>query len=82
MEEFLERQLLIRGHAFVTFSTIEKALAGRKKSFRGSHAVQACSKPIISSKTLNHHVTSGLLKRYNASYWTTFKHRGKPCLYF
>jgi len=33
MEEVLERQLLIRSHAFVTFSTIEKAPAGRKKSF-------------------------------------------------
>jgi len=29
MEEVLERQLLIRDHAFVTFSTIEKVLAGR-----------------------------------------------------
>jgi len=37
MEEVLERQLLIRDHAFVTFSTIEKALAGRKESFRGPY---------------------------------------------
>jgi len=29
LEEILERQLLIRGRAFATFSTIEKALAGR-----------------------------------------------------
>ena len=29
MEEILERQLLIRGRAFATFSTIAKALAGR-----------------------------------------------------
>ena len=29
MEEILERQLLIRGRAFATFSTIKKALAGR-----------------------------------------------------
>jgi len=28
MEEILERQLLIRGRAFATFSTIEKVLAG------------------------------------------------------
>jgi len=34
MEEILERQLLVRGRAFATFSTIEKALAGRKISFR------------------------------------------------
>jgi len=42
MEEFLERQLLIRVRAFATFSTIEKALAGRMKSFCGSYVVQAC----------------------------------------
>jgi len=30
MEEILERRLLIRGRAFVTFSTIEKALADPK----------------------------------------------------
>jgi len=29
MEENLEQQLLIRGRSFATFSTIEKALAGR-----------------------------------------------------
>jgi len=34
MEEILEQKLLIRGRVFATFSTIEKALAGRKKSFR------------------------------------------------
>ena len=34
MEEIPEQQLLIRGRAFATFSTVEKALAGRKKSFR------------------------------------------------
>jgi len=28
MEEILERQLLTRGRAFATFSTIEKALGG------------------------------------------------------
>jgi len=50
MEEILERQLLTRGRAFATFSTIEKALGGRKQSFRGPHAaggpcvVQACCK--------------------------------------
>jgi len=32
LEEILE-QLLIRGRAFATFLTIEKALAGLKKSF-------------------------------------------------
>jgi len=42
MEEILEQQLLIRVSVFATFSTIEKALAGRKKSFRGSCVVQAC----------------------------------------
>jgi len=35
MEEILERQLLIRGRAVSTFSTIKKTLAGRKKSFCG-----------------------------------------------
>jgi len=34
MAEILERQLLIRGRAFATFSTIEKALADRKISYR------------------------------------------------
>jgi len=34
MEDILEQQLLIRGRAFATVSAIEKALAGRKKSFR------------------------------------------------
>jgi len=41
MEEVLERQLFIRSHAFVTFSTSKKVLAGLKKSFRGPHVVQA-----------------------------------------
>jgi len=40
MEGILERQLLIRCRAFATFSTIEEALAGRKKSF--PYVVQAC----------------------------------------
>jgi len=50
MEETSERQLLKRGWAFATIVTIEKALAGRKKCFRGPHAargpyvVQACSR--------------------------------------
>ena len=44
MEEILERQLLIQGRAFATFSTIEKALAGIKVSFRGQHVVLACYK--------------------------------------
>ena len=43
MEEILEQQLLIRGRVFATFSTIEKALAGRKKSFRRPYVVQAGS---------------------------------------
>jgi len=34
MEEILERQLLIWGRVFATLCSIEKALAGRKKSFR------------------------------------------------
>jgi len=48
MDEILERQLLIRGRVFAIFSAIEKALAGRKKSFSEPHAahgqdvVQAC----------------------------------------
>jgi len=42
MEKILELQLLIRGGAFATFSTIEKVLAGSKKSFRGSYVVQVC----------------------------------------
>jgi len=41
MEEILERQLLTRGRAFATFSAIEKAQAGRKKSFHGPYIVQA-----------------------------------------
>jgi len=43
MEEILERQLFIRGHAFVTFSTIEKALAGRQKSFLRPTGRMLCS---------------------------------------
>ena len=43
MEEILEQQLLIRGRVFATFSTIEKALAGREKSFRRPYVVQAGS---------------------------------------
>jgi len=35
MEEILEQQLLIWGRAFVTFSTIEKVLAGPRKAFAG-----------------------------------------------
>ena len=31
--QILERQLLLRGRAFATFSTIEKGLAGLKKVF-------------------------------------------------
>jgi len=48
MEEILKRSLLIRGRAFATFSAIEIALAGSKKTFRGTHSsrgpsvVQAC----------------------------------------
>jgi len=41
MEEILEQQVLIRGRAFATFSTIEKARAGRKKSFRQQQVVLA-----------------------------------------
>jgi len=43
MEEIIERQSLIRGRAFAAFSTIEKALAGRKKSFSGPHAAVCCA---------------------------------------
>jgi len=43
MEEILEQQLFIRGRAFATFSTVEKALADCKKSFRGPCIVQAWS---------------------------------------
>jgi len=39
MEEVIERSFLIRD--FAAFSTIEKALAGRKKSFRGPYVAQA-----------------------------------------
>jgi len=42
MEEILEWQLLVRGWTFATFSTIEKALAGLKKNFRGTFVVQGC----------------------------------------
>jgi len=40
VEEILKRRLFIRGRAFATFSTIEKALVGHKKNFRGSHAAR------------------------------------------
>jgi len=43
MDEIPERQLLIRGGAFATFSTIEKALEGRK-SFCGPYVVQVWHK--------------------------------------
>jgi len=48
MKGIVERQLLFRGRASATFSTIEKALVGRKKSFGGLHGshgpyiVKAC----------------------------------------
>ena len=62
MEEVLEWQLLIRGHTFVTFSTIGKTLAGCKKSFRGPYVVQARSKPLISSKTLKSPCNVGVVE--------------------
>jgi len=40
VEEIAERQLLIRGRAFAAYSTIDKALAVYKKSFRGPHAAR------------------------------------------
>jgi len=40
VEEIPKCQLLIRSQAFVTFLTIEKPLAGRKKSFRGPYVVE------------------------------------------
>ena len=43
MDKILERQLLIRGRAFATFSTIEKALEARKENFRGPYIVQVGS---------------------------------------
>jgi len=45
VEEITERQLLIRGRAFAASSTIDKALAGYKKSFRGPHA--ACGPYVV-----------------------------------
>jgi len=54
MDDIPERQLLIRGGAFATFSTIEKALAGRMLcrpalvggiDFRGSQPV-VCNQPL------------------------------------
>jgi len=44
MEEIIERKLFIRTRAFTAFSTIEEALAGRKKSFRGPYVVQTWHK--------------------------------------
>jgi len=41
MDEILERQLITQGRVFATFSTIEKALAGRKKRFQGPYVGQA-----------------------------------------
>ena len=70
MEKILERQLLIRGRAFATFSTIAKALAGRKKSFRGPHAargpyvLQACySKIKTEDNTLAYATQANLILR-------------------
>jgi len=42
VDDILERQSLIRGRAIATFSTIVKALVGRKKSFRRAHVFHAC----------------------------------------
>jgi len=50
MDEILERQLRIRGGTFATFSTIEKALAGRKKSFRGLHVTRMWCRPAIEQR--------------------------------
>jgi len=41
----IEQQLLSRGRAFAAFSTIEKALAGGKKSFHGPHAARMLCRP-------------------------------------
>jgi len=43
MDKILERQILIRDRAFATFSTSEKALAGRKKTFRRPHVARCCA---------------------------------------
>jgi len=43
MEEILERQLLIRGRAFATFSTIEKALARCMLCRPGLEQTVSCS---------------------------------------
>jgi len=59
--------LLIRGRAFATFSAIEKALAGRKKSFgephvaRGPYVVQACHRRICFDKGTKNVVLSDML---------------------
>jgi len=58
MEEILERQLLFRGRAVTTFSTVEKTLTGCMKSFHRPHAscepyvVQACLKPTATHQQL------------------------------
>jgi len=51
MEEIIERQLLIRGRAYAAFSTIEKALAGRKKSFRMRSAGRMLYNPVLYART-------------------------------
>jgi len=55
MEEILEQQWLSQGWAFVTFSTIEKALPGHKKAFmaRLPYVVQALSR--IARKKIEKH---------------------------
>jgi len=61
MGEILERQLVIRGRAFATFSTIEKALVGRKKSFRGTHLARGSF------------VVQGCCRRMSAKDWSEWR---------
>ena len=61
MREIPERQLLIRSRACATFSTIEKSLAGRKKSFRGAHVVRG---PFV---------VQGYYRRVSAKDWSEWR---------
>jgi len=80
MEEILERQLLIRGRAFATFATINKALAGREKSFRwAGHSAQGCTTatgPISSKPFLLYciSVASRVIRTKGMLYSTKTKH--------
>jgi len=63
MEEILQRHLLIRDRVFAAISTIEKAHAARKKSFRGKYVVQAWFRKTTTWVTSQNIVEKRNLKR-------------------